>query len=63
MNSILFDIVVVIHIDGCVSTPTKYINITKFQLLEINYFTMNCESISNLIVDYIAQSAEIIITN
>ena len=31
--------------------------------MKINYFLMNCESILNVIVVYIEQSAEIIITN
>ena len=31
--------------------------------MKINYFLMNCESIHNVIVVYIAQFAEIIITN
>ena len=31
--------------------------------MKINYFLMNCESIHNVIVDSVAQFAEIIVTN
>jgi hypothetical protein len=63
VNSILINNDSIFQIDGYVKTPIKYRNIPKFHLLEINYFIMNCESIHNVIVDSVADFAEIIIGN
>ena len=52
-----------IEIDGHVRTLIQYGNISKIYPSEINYFIMNCESIHNVIVNYIAQSADINTTN
>ena len=63
IKATLIDIVVVVDNDCFVRTPNKSWKIPKFCCWKINYFIMNCESIHNVIVDKIAQSAEIINTN
>ena len=63
MKRILIDIDLVVDNNWFVRTPNKSWKIPKICCWKINYFIMNCESIHNVIVDYIAQSAEIINTN
>ena len=63
INAILFDIVVVVDNNCFVRRPLKYRNITKISLLEINYFSTIYESTYNVIVDSVAQLADINILN
>ena len=55
----LIDIVFVVDINYYIRTPNKSWKIPKFYPLEINYFSTSCESTYNVIVDSVAQLADI----
>ena len=59
INAILINNNLDIEIDGHVRTPIQYGNISEIYPLEINYFSTSYESINNIIVDSVAQLAEI----
>ena len=59
MNATLIDNVVVVDNNCFLRKPNKSWKIPKFYSLEINYFSMSSESIYNLIVDSVAQRADI----
>ena len=59
MKRILIDIDLVVDNNCFLRTPKKSWKIPEFYPLEINYFSTSYESIYNIIVDYIAQLADI----
>ena len=59
MNAILIDIDLVVDNNCFLKTPLKYRKITKIYSLEINYFSTSYESTYNVIVDSVAQLADI----
>ena len=63
MNATLIDIDLVADNNCFLKRPNKSWKIPKFYPLEINYFSTSYESTYNVIVDSVAQSAEIINTN
>ena len=59
MKHISIDIDLVVDNNCFLKTPNKSWKIPKFYPLEINYFSTSCESINNVIVDSVAQFADI----
>ena len=63
MNAILIDIDLVVDNNCFLKTPLKSWKITKIYSLEINYFSTSYESTYSVIVDSVAQFADINTTN